>query len=254
MRSVLLAVYLILCTSFVISAPTEDKVAYLPEMGNFAFNMFSGYLEINNTKKALHYVFAESQNNPQTDPLLVWFNGGPGCSSLLGFLQEHGPYVMEDEDNFFHYNNYSWNKEANIVYIESPAGVGYSVCNDTKECNFTDENSSEDNLVALYNFMVKFPEFANHDLYLSGESYAGIYVPYLAWQVYLWNINPDNEFKFNLKGIMVGNGVTNWEWDGDAAYVKLAWYLNLYSPDFKAKLMKNNCQFLFIDAGIDPSP
>lgn len=75
------------------------------------------------------------------DPLIFWFNGGPGCSSLLGFMQEHGPYVMDDETDFFFKNEYSWNKEANIVYIESPAGVGFSECGETR-CSYTDESSA----------------------------------------------------------------------------------------------------------------
>ena len=97
---------------------------------------------------------------------------------------------MEDETAHFHENPYSWNNESNILYIESPAGVGYSICGDKKECNFDDYNSGEDNLIALKNFFWKFPEFLYHDLYISGESYAGIYVPHLAWQIYNWNMNP----------------------------------------------------------------
>lgn len=85
-------------------------------MGNF----YSG--------RHLHYVLAQSQRDPKNDPLIVWFNGGPGCSSMLGFLQEHGPFKMEDEDTKFQKNDWSWNKEANMLYIESPAGVGYSYC------------------------------------------------------------------------------------------------------------------------------
>ena len=110
------------------AAPQEDLVASLPNMTTFTFPMYSGYLKIPNTGKSLHYIFAESQKTPATDPLIIWFNGGPGCSSLLGFIQEHGPWVMEDETKTFHENEYSWNKETNIVYIESPAGVGFSVC------------------------------------------------------------------------------------------------------------------------------
>ena len=97
-------------------------------MGTFDFSLYSGYLAIDGTPKQLHYVFAESQGNPTTDPLVIWFNGGPGCSSMLGFTQEHGPFVMEDGGSTFNKNDYSWNREANMLYIESPAGVGFSYC------------------------------------------------------------------------------------------------------------------------------
>ena len=106
---------------------------------------------------------------------------------MLGYLQEHGPYVMEDETNYFHKNDYSWNKETNMLYIESPAGVGFSFCDNQNLCNFNDETSSADNLDALLSFYAKFPEYRTHDLYISGESYAGVYVPYLAWRIDNYN-------------------------------------------------------------------
>jgi len=73
---------------------------------------------------------------------LIWFNGGPGCSSLLGWSQEHGPYVMDSGTNYFVPNEYSWNTAANVLYIESPAGVGYSYCGNTADCTFNDVTSS----------------------------------------------------------------------------------------------------------------
>ena len=76
----------------------------------------------------------------------------------------------------------------------------------------------------MLSFFEKFPEYRAHDLFISGESYAGVYVPYLAWRID--NFNQDaaakKTFQFNLKGFLVGNGVTNWKWDGDQSYVEMA--------------------------------
>ena len=47
---------------------------------------------------------------------------------MLGFAQEHGPFVIDSGTNYWHQNFYSWNTEANMLYIEAPAGVGYSIC------------------------------------------------------------------------------------------------------------------------------
>jgi carboxypeptidase C (cathepsin A) len=78
---------------------------------------------------------------------------------MLGFIQEHGPYVLEDGSDEFHNNEFSWNKEANVLYIESPAAVGYSYYVQNGDFNFTDDAVARDNLVALLSFFLfKFPE------------------------------------------------------------------------------------------------
>lgn len=74
----------------------------------------------------MHYFFFPSQGNSSTDPVLFWFNGGPGCSSLLGALYEHGPFLVNDAFGMLMNNKYSWNKKASVVYIESPSEVGFS--------------------------------------------------------------------------------------------------------------------------------
>ncbi len=78
---------------------------------------YSGYLDVDNKTTHMHYFFFPSQRDPSTDPVLFWFNGGPGCSSLLGALYEHGPFILNDAFGQMIYNKYSWNQKANVVYI-----------------------------------------------------------------------------------------------------------------------------------------
>ena len=148
--------------------------------------MYSGFIRVGNTSKEIHYVFLESMSATNaTDPLIVWFNGGPGCSSMLGFLQETGPYVLEDNATEYTPNNWTWNKEANVLYIEQPAGVGYSTCDISarpQDCNHTDLSSSEDNLQVLLAWFDRFNgTYKKNQVFIAGESYAGVYVPYLSW-------------------------------------------------------------------------
>lgn len=135
---------------------------------------------------------------------------------------------MNDDDTIFRKNDYAWNQEANVFYIESPAGVGYSICGDSKECDFNDDNSADDNRDAVLALLALFPELNKNDLYLAGESYAGIYIPKLVKRLddyIVANKDKPEVYKPNLKGFMVGNGVTHWKYDADPAFVEQAyWY------------------------------
>lgn len=136
----------------------QDRVQSLWQMPDLSFGLYSGMLPIQGTQKQLHYVAAFSQNDWKKDPVILWFNGGPGCSSMLGWTQEHGPYVIEDETQNFTRNMYSWNTNATVIYFDSPAGVGYSVCGKSSECDFNDDNTADDNIAAFISLMTdKFP-------------------------------------------------------------------------------------------------
>ncbi|CAG9534963.1 unnamed protein product [Cercopithifilaria johnstoni] len=167
------------------------------------FKHYSGYFQVSDIH-FLHYWFVESQNNPTTDPLIFWFNGGPGCSSLDGLLNEMGPYLTSDDGKTLHSNPYSWNQMASIVYLESPAGVGYSYStNGNVKTN--DKKTAEENYVAIKAFFKAFTNFRNHSVYIMGESYGGIYVPTLTALI----IRGRKEFPINLMGIAIGNGYVN---------------------------------------------
>ena len=164
------------------AAVAEDEFTLLP---NFTAPMstksYSGYLDVTATKK-LHYMFMESQGDPANDPVIMWFNGGPGCSSLLGAFQELGPYLVDPElDPVFQTNPWSWNKNANMLFVESPAGVGYSIASTTADRSTNDMRQSQEAMTALLDWFSKFPEYKTNAWFVSGESYGGIYVPYMTW-------------------------------------------------------------------------
>lgn len=177
----------------------EDEITSLPGL-NYTpnFKHYSGYLEADTEKNRFwHYWFVESQSNPSEDPLVLWLNGGPGCSSLLGLLTELGPYQIT-EDNQVVENKFSWNKKANIIFLESPAGVGFSYAVDGSVIA-NDDSTAKQNHQALVSFFKKFPQYQNRPLYLTGESYGGVYLPTLAVLV-------DQDDSMNLHGVAIGNG------------------------------------------------
>ncbi len=161
-------------------AVRRDLASDLPDAPAFPTLTYSGYLDVTETK-SLHYVFVESMDSPETDPVIIWFNGGPGCSSMLGMMQELGPIVVNDGELFFQENPHPWNVRANVLFLESPAGVGWSVAGTDADLDTNDMVQSQDAINALRTWYTKFPEFLPNELFISGESYGGIYVPYLAW-------------------------------------------------------------------------
>ncbi len=126
------ATALIAATAFAASA--ADKMGNLPDAPAFTTDMYSGYLTVTDTK-SLHYVFAESQSDPANDPVVIWFNGGPGCSSMLAFMQENGPLAVDDGEDYIKTNPFPWNTQANMLWIESPAGVGFSLAGTEQDLN-----------------------------------------------------------------------------------------------------------------------
>ena len=224
-----------------------DRVQGLPSCGKLPSNWYSGYLNVRPTAKQLHYVFIESLSIPKNDPIVIWFNGGPGCSSLLGLFQENGPYVIDDGENIIKPNPFPWNRDANLLYIESPAGVGFSFSTDEQDSDFihTDMTQSQDTFAALQNFYEAFPLYKSNDLWVSGESYAGIYGPYLAWQIHQWNLQQkmyNNTDKIiPLKGFMIGNGLTDQYQDSNVWYPDTLFNFNLISPTLLQKIKAKNC-------------
>ena len=225
----------LLIIKVIFTQPPEDKI----ELPNYPYtkNTYGGYLEVT-ANKSLFYIYHEADQNSESLPLLLWLNGGPLCSSLGGWADEIGPCYLENGQ--FVLNDYSWNKLANLFFIESPAGTGFSYINSTNESDFyfNDDLVAQENLIALQSFFKKFPSLKDKDFYISGESYAGIYIPMLALEILNYNNKVGDEKKINLKGILIGNGVADWNYDNYPAIVDFLFSHHFYSYETRMELLQ----------------
>ncbi|TKY67751.1 Serine carboxypeptidase 35 [Spatholobus suberectus] len=188
-----------------------DRVKNLPGQPPVKFRHYAGYVKLRpHEEKALFYWFFEAQEAPSQKPLVLWLNGGPGCSSVAyGAARELGPFLVEDKERL-KLNKFSWNKVANIIFLEAPVGVGFSYTNNSKDLHeLGDRVTAIDNYAFLIGWFKRFPSFRSHDFYIAGESYAGHYVPQLADLIYEGNRDTKKGSYINLKGFMVGNAVMN---------------------------------------------
>ncbi|XP_022994394.1 serine carboxypeptidase-like 31 isoform X2 [Cucurbita maxima] len=155
----------------------DDLVTNLPGQPLVGFRHFAGYVTVHEPHgRALFYWFYEAASHPDQKPLVLWLNGGPGCSSVgYGATQEIGPFIVDNDANGLKLNDYSWNKEANMLFLESPIGVGFSYTNTTTDYhNLGNEFTANDAYTFLQNWFLKFPSYRNHTFYIAGESYAGM--------------------------------------------------------------------------------
>lgn len=160
---------------------------------------YAGYLPVSPDKN-MFYWFIESMGNPSKDPLVLWTNGGPGCSGIGGMLSEMGPF-RPTENGDLELNEMTWNSVANIVYIEQPAGVGFSY-NTSAVGVYDDAQCALDNTAFIEQFLAAYPEFTPNEFYLSSESFGGHYLPTLAKQLVVDGTSA------NFKGFAVGNPMT----------------------------------------------
>ncbi|KAK2970593.1 hypothetical protein RJ640_011782 [Escallonia rubra] len=225
------------------SASAHDKITQLPGQPQVSFQQYSGYVTVDEKKqRALFYYFVEAEIDPSSKPLVLWLNGGPGCSSLgVGAFSENGPFRPSGE--VLVRNEYSWNREANMLYLETPIGVGFSYT--TESSTYVPVNDKItgmflhlDNLVFLRNWFVKFPEYRNRSLFITGESYAGHYVPQLAELMLQLN---QREKLFNLKGIALGNPVLEYATDFNSR-AEFFWSHGLIS-DSAYKMFTATCNY-----------
>ncbi|EJU01112.1 alpha/beta-hydrolase [Dacryopinax primogenitus] len=136
--------------------------------------------------------------------LTIWLNGGPGCSSLEGFLEENGPIRFEPGTPRPVLNPYAWTSVSDMLYIEQPVGTGYT----TGMPNITNESQLADQFYGfLQQFFTVFSELKTKQLYIAGESYAGMYIPYIATRIVDASAAEKALLPLSLQGLLINDGV-----------------------------------------------
>jgi carboxypeptidase C (cathepsin A) len=204
------------------------------------FNQFSGYLQLEGSQKYIHYWLVEAENAPENAPLVFWTNGGPGCSGLIGFMTEQGPF-RPDIDGNLQPNPYAWNKIANMVFLEQPVGVGFSYSDNKDNYKIGDDQSAQDNLATILAFFDKYPHFNHTSLFITSESYGGHYMP--TWADAIIKYNDAQEYsqdRINFKGFAVGNPYTDY-YSGVGAQMETYWGKQLLPKPLWDIYVSNGC-------------
>ncbi|CAJ2659071.1 serine carboxypeptidase II-2 [Trifolium pratense] len=214
---------------------------------NINFKHYSGYITVNeDADRTLFYWFIEADHvDPTSKPLLLWLNGGPGCSSIAyGEAEEFGPFHINSNGTLY-LNPYSWNQVANILYIDSPIGVGFSYSKNSSDIlNSGDKRTAEDNLIFLLKWFERFPQYKETEFYIGGESYAGHFVPQLS-QLIVKHNSATKQNSINLKGYMVGNALTD-DFNDQLGIFQFMWATGMIS-DQTFKLLNLLCDFQSVE-------
>jgi len=161
---------------------------------------YSGYLDNEEDDKHLFYWFFESRNDPANDPVVLWLNGGPGCSSLTGLFMELGPSSIT-KDVEVKFNPASWNANASVIFLDQPVNVGYSYSSSSVSNTVA---AGKDVYALMTLFFEQFPEYSQQSFHIAGESYAGHYIP-----VFASEILSHKKRNINLQSVLIGNGLTD---------------------------------------------
>jgi serine carboxypeptidase-like clade 1 len=217
----------------------EDRIEYLPGWPHeLPSRHYAGYVRVGGSEQGsgapparmLFYYLVESERDPTNDPVVLWTNGGPGCASEDAFIYEHGPFLFSEGTGgsgslpSLSQNPFSWSKAATMIYLDSPANVGLSYVEEDdasssigKSVYHTNDTHTAQDAAAFVRALLgeRHPRLLSLPFFVTGESYAGIYVPLLARELMRGN-KAGKLPRVNLKGYAIGNGCTDAQYDGNA--------------------------------------
>lgn len=198
-----LVVWLLLLSRSVLSfCESEFEVRHLPGSHSLP-RSWAGRLPVPDMPEgnALFFWLFETEDPVYDDNLIIWFAGGPGCSSLVGLTSGNGPISFVGNSSKLARNPYSWTKLGHVLYVDQPVGTGFSTSSDPYPVADNDQVTSSF-YRWLKSFFARFPHLQSKRVHLIGESYAGIYVPYFATEI----VKNHDSFPINLQSLSMGDG------------------------------------------------
>lgn len=181
-------------------AQNLSRVSLTEQLG---FKSHAGFFTINEQFNSnLYFWYFEPFSKKTSAPVVLWLQGGPGGSSLFGLFIELGPLFVTKKG--FSVRKYHWALDYHLIFIDNPVGTGFSFTdNDNGYC--TDEDCVGNGLhEAMSQFFQLFPHLKSNEFYITGESYAGKYIPALGMKIHEGNMGAGQ--KINLQGMAIGNG------------------------------------------------
>ncbi|XP_037069561.1 probable serine carboxypeptidase CPVL [Pollicipes pollicipes] len=166
---------------------------------------YAGLLTVNATHNSnMFFWFFPAKNHAADAPVVLWLQGGPGGSSMFGLFVENGPFSV-DAKMRLHPRDFSWHNTHSMLYIDNPVGTGFSFTKSDDGYANNEEDVARDLYSALAQFFTLFDSYQGNDFYITGESYAGKYVPAISYKIH--QENPSAKLKINLKGMAIGDGI-----------------------------------------------
>ncbi|PMD33698.1 alpha/beta-hydrolase [Hyaloscypha variabilis F] len=190
-------------SSFAVNASALPEVTF-PVGESYAGTLPITPISSNTTDpNQLWFWFFPSSNPLAKNEIVIWLNGGPGCSSLFGMLQENGPFLWQPGTYQPIPNPYSWTNLTNIIYIDQPVSTGYS----TGNISVNNEQDVTTQFMGFWENFIDLFSMQGYKIYIAGESYAGQYIPYIASGF----LDAKDEVNFNLKGIQINDPSINYD-------------------------------------------
>ncbi|KAF7021271.1 hypothetical protein CFC21_034250 [Triticum aestivum] len=228
-------------------------VSHLPGFhGPLPFSLETGYVQVDDSNGVrLFYYFVQSERSPAEDPVLLWLTGGPGCSAFSGLVYEIGPLSFQPADSYtggppeLVYRPDSWTKVANVIFLDSPVGAGFSYSATDQGYKSCDTQAVDQIVIFLTKWYEDHPQFLLNPLFIAGDSYSGLIAPPLTFQI-AKGIEMGYKPLLNLKGYIIGNPLTDHKFDLPAR-VPYAHRMGLIS-DEQYEIYRESCG---VDTGMN---